>query len=214
MSFNYKAPRLRLTYRMTVLTGGSVTGGTYSTKHQIWAVPASVPTPGQDPSSILVLRRNGSTRSLQDWAENYAFEAIRPRYRLGGGSAYGHMTLGVCDVDYLEENSDDATWIAGVTFNQTLWTQPAGGNEYATQLIVTFRTAGGRTAKLSFQHGRSGVGTRVTIPTSDAGIQNFVAYCISNDSCLRGIDGQPFIAGMNWLPGQNEALWKKFFRNR
>lgn len=211
--FTYKAPRLRITYNMTVATGsGSGPALTVPTKHQIWAKPSIVPTPGTPTTEIVVLRRDGSTRQLSDWIQNYAFEAIRPRYRLQGGSGFGDLVFGFVDVDYLPENSDDAVWISGQSIDVTGFVQPAGANAYATQLIVTFRTAGGRTAKLFYNHGRSGVGSSVRIPTSDTGIQNFVNYCVSSASCLRGIDGTPLIAGMSWNPGQNEKLWKDFYR--
>lgn len=211
--FNYKAPRLRITYNLSVVTPSSTgIAGTFSTKHQIWAKPSTIPTPGTPTTEIVVLRRDGSTRTLADWIQNYAAEAIRPRYRLQGGSAYGDMIFGLVDVDYLPENSDDATWIAAQSIDVTGFVQPAGANHYATQLMVTFRTAGGRTAKLNYMHGRSGIGSSIRIPTSDTGIQSFVNYCVASSSCLRGLDGTPFIAGMSWNPGQNEALWKKQYR--
>lgn len=210
----FKAAMIRATLRIqssTTVPGAAANVST-DTKHQFWLKPAALPTPGTPASLVQIVQRSGAVQSASQWIQDYMFNCVRPRYRLGGGAG-AFVNWGQVDLEYLEEGSDAGLYITSYVPVTTGWIQAAGTNRYAGQLITTFRTAGGAAAKLVYNNGITPETFTIRIPTADTGIQGFADYLVGSQSCAHGRDGTPFIAAMAWNGGTNEKLWKDFFRS-
>lgn len=213
----YRAPRVRISFTIGVQTGSAGGAGvvrTIETVHQHWAACVGVPASGTDPETLQLITKGGGTVSFSQWAQDYAYNVIRLRYRQTGGSetTVGRTAYGTVEARYYEENSGTGRFVSTYQLDWVNWVQASGNNGYANQLICTFKTATGRTAKLAFQHGIDQPGQRKQLPSTDGGINDMVGYVTASSSCVRGVDGAPLVVGMSWNPGQNERLWKAEFR--
>lgn len=213
----YKAARVRLSFLLDVRTGtgaGSGANQQVQTVHQHWAQTVGVPASGTDPGQLSLVTKGGGTVSFSEWAQDYAFNVIRLRYRQTGGNptTNGHIAYGTVEARYFEENSGIGRYVSSYQLDWTNWIAGTGSNGYANQLIVTFKTATGRTSKLSFQHGIDNPGTKRVLPINDSGIMDMVGFVTASSSCVRGMDGAPLVVGQSWNPGSNEQLWKRVYR--
>lgn len=214
MAETFKAATLRLSWLMNVTAQSPLVGGgllTQTTKHQIWARPAVVPSPGTDPASILVVEKSGANVALSTAIQNYSFDVLRLRYRIAGASS-GDINFGSVTIDYLAEGSDVATFISAYTLVTTGWIQATGQNVLSNQLIGTFRSQSGRIVKLVFNNGITPPSRAVRPPTTDTGIQDFFNRVSGANSIVRGRDGAPIVAPVGWFAGQNEKLWRDVAR--
>lgn len=76
------------------------------------------------------------------------------------------------------------------------------------QSIITFRTAGGGSARVSLMEGIANVAATSAFPTSSAVVNTYAAFVSSSATPFVGRDNTFIIVPINWLPGTNEALTK------
>jgi len=217
LSSTYRAAHLEISFNMTVTTGNATPTAVVLTQNPVHRVrmrtfSGTQPVVGTLPSAIDIRLRGGGLKKLDLAIQDYAFNVIRPRYRIGGGASGGGISFGSAEVKWFPENSTSAVWITGHSFPWGAWVNAVGANGYANQLIVTFRSGSGRISKLVFMHGIDIPGATRALPSGDAGIDAMVADAVGINSPLIGLDGLPLIIGMEWNAGQNERAWSKFFR--
>lgn len=212
--FSYKARRYGLEFDLTVLTSTVSLGGARNVtyKHRLWAKPVNAVAVGSPASSVLIETGSGASRTLSDWIENYAFEVIRLRYRIGNTGGNGGIGFGSVQVFEYQENSDVGTFVTSHSYASNLWVNLTGANNFGNQLINTFRSSNGGIAKCVFMHGIDQPAATRPIPSGDAGIDYYAAFMTSGASCARAIDGGRLVTGMRWNPGQDERAFKRINR--
>lgn len=80
-----------------------------------------------------------------------------------------------------------------------------------SQSIWTFRSAGGGIAKVDLRGTVHVAGARISIPTTGV-VQALVTYMIGNSSIWWARDNSYLLAGLSFLPGQNEDAFKELNR--
>lgn len=216
MAQTYLSPMLRVSLLMQINGQSPIPGVaanlTAATKHQFFVRPAVVPAPGTDPASILVVTRSGANVALSTAINDYVFNFVRPRYRLGAAGTNGDINFGTATIDFLDEGSQVATFISAYTIVTNAWVQTVGINRISSQLIVTLRAQSGRIVKLVYNHGISQLRQTVRPPTTDSGVQGFFNDIVGPNSIVRSRDGTPVIAAVGWFQGDNEKLQRDIIR--
>ena len=213
----YRAPHLEIAFNLVVTTGtGSPMGiiRTETPTHRVRMVTfdGDMPSVGAPASTIDIKLRGGGLKPLDQCIQDHAYNIIRPRYRIGGSGSGGGIAYGAAEVKWFDENSTTPTWITGHSYSWGAWIQTVGANGFANQVIATFRTGSGRISKLVFMHGIDIPSATKNLPSGDVGIDAMVADAIGLNSPLVGLDGLPFIIGMEWNAGQNERHFKNAWR--
>jgi hypothetical protein len=92
----------------------------------------------------------------------------------------------------------------------------AGTSALSTQLwsqqILTFRSQNGGSARLNFMESVKTVGPTDPYPTSDSDIDDIFDLVTASQSPVIARDGGYLFAPLNYLPGTNEHLFKKDYR--
>lgn len=214
----FRARHLEVSFNLTVTTGTATQAGVAVTTNPVHRIRMRTfdnlkPTVGTLATAIDVRLKSGASKKLDQAIQDYAFNILRPRYRLNSGSTLaGTISFGSAEVKWYDENSRIGQWITSYALITGGWVQTIGENGYANQLIVSFRTGSGRLAKLVYMNGRDAPAASKVIPSGDAGIDAMVADAVGVNSPLVGLDGLPLMVGMEWNAGQNERLWKLVFR--
>lgn len=208
---SYKAARLGVIYNLTVPTQAAspFPALTSQTKHRVWMKPTAVPPAGTPSASINVYRRDGSTRTLENAINSWANDMLQLRYRTATGANL--MTFGNADVFYYPEGSDVGIFITSQPITYVA-ASATGNNNYGSQVIATFRSAGGTVLRLVFNHGIDAQNVAIGLPSGNAGLIALTNWVTGAASPLTAIDGTHAIAGIRFNAGVNEALTNKILR--
>lgn len=108
-------------------------------------------------------------------------------------------------------NSFEATYVS--TYAPTVTVGTAGaGSVTAGQVIITFRTFEGGTAKVVLMETTKPSAIKQGFPFADAQADALADYLVGNDGWVIGRDTARFAAGSGFFPGINEKLYKESFR--
>lgn len=106
--------------------------------------------------------------------------------------------------------SFEATWVAsadiGVAGTSTAATQVAWQNTFS------FRTSEGNWSKLQLMESVIGGESKQGFPTSDGTVNAIAGYMVGVSQPFIGRDGGFLLAKLNLSSGQNEKLWRKYYR--
>ena len=161
------------------------------------------PIPGQDLGDFNVKTRGGTTPALATAVANW-ITLIRPIF--GTTAQFESWTLW----DYVP-NSFDRTFINSAVVD--LAGTSGSANVASAQLIMTFRTAEGGTMKLAFMENISVPGPTISRATATGAVLAIFQFVEGATNWILGRDTSYPIVGINSLPGQNEALFKRRNRN-
>lgn len=82
----------------------------------------------------------------------------------------------------------------------------------ANQVIFTFRSQNGGHVRCTLGHTIFGANTTDTYPFSNAVLNDLATFYIANSSPIIARDGGYLFSIMNFLAGQNERYFKRYFR--
>lgn len=82
----------------------------------------------------------------------------------------------------------------------------------ASQGVMTFRTTEGGVLKLNFLDTVFPAAIKEAFPAANAGINAIAGFVSNSTNWILGRDTSYPILALNWLPGQNERLFKEIYR--
>lgn len=170
---------------------------------RLWVAPTGSPAPGTPPASVTIQKLGGATANLQVVADQF-WSFVRLSYP--STVAATGFTLW----KYVTENSRDFVTSGSLT-------TPAGttgGSVAAGQVTLTFRCALGAIAKVVLLESTQGGDVQIASVPNALGspIQRLVAYLMSADSPMIGLDNSFPVTPLRDSRGQNEAVWQKIYR--
>jgi len=160
------------------------------------------PTPGDGFDTITVKQRGGSTAALDTTIDSWVttFKAMFPATTDIIGAELWKYTAGTFQSSYV--SSYDISEIG-----------TSGGDSIAAQqAILTFRTVEGGIMRLSFMETPHVIGSSQSFPTSQTGVNALAAVVVASSNWILARDTSYPIFAYRFHPGQNEALFKKRFR--
>lgn len=125
------------------------------------------------------------------------------------------MFISTSTVDYAEcwkyePNSFNGDFVSAYTIG--LAGTGAGSAQPGGQVIHTYRTQEGGILKLNFMESNGSPGAKTTLASATGSTAAIRDHVISTDNWFLGRDTSYPFAPINYLPGQNEVVWKKRFR--
>lgn len=164
------------------------------------------PGAGAPVSTIQLANRAGTTQTLQS-----SVDGLWNIVRLGLNST----TAGASGFTLWRyaPNSFDRTFIAAGNVTNALGATPTASNA-ASQAKLIFRTAGGSTMQINvMEHSSAGQSSSVLIPAGTGAWWSVLAqYVLSTSGWMIGRDDTFPVAAKTIALGQNEATFKKRFR--
>lgn len=181
------------------------TAPTRSHKLRMWVLPSGAPTVGTAPIAVTLMKKGGSTASLQAVADQ-AWSYFRLLY---------------------------ATSVNASSFSLWYWPTNTARDFITGGSLATPAGNGGGTISaayqvtLSFRHALSGIGKLVFLETNTAGstltalvpnaagtpTQRIAAYIMSADSPMVALDNSFPISPLRQGLGENEAIFRKIYRS-
>lgn len=161
------------------------------------------PTAGEDPANIDLVQRDGSTVNLGT-AVNALVALFAPLYY--DDASFNSYTLWKYDAGTFNRTYKSAGTLSIVG-------STSGSAEPASYSQLTFGTVLGGKMSIVLIEGR--LATPVKLPLSNTGstqIDDIRDYVLSADAWMIGYDNSFAVRGINYLRGQNEALFKKYYR--
>lgn len=164
------------------------------------------PEPGTPFSEIYPLLDNGThADSLETISEAWGNLWAQPLSDDAGN------TVDRCELWKIEPESYEASFISAHTL--AIPGTDTGASANSTQMILTFRTKGGSIAKLNIMESVYGGNLPDTPPLTSADLQAIADAFSDGSFPWIGRDNTfPFVF-LALYPGQNEAMFKKRFRN-
>lgn len=158
---------------------------------------------GDDFTEWIPLQKNGSAAvDLSVHVNNYStFMAD-----------YYHTTMTIVNAELWKyaPTSFDATWYSVEALSDT--GTGVNVNVQATEQIMVFRTDQGGIMKAHFMEGPQGAGIRQLLPLTNADLDLMADNFLAPTDIWRGRDNGYPIAFLGMLPGNNEALFKRYNR--
>lgn len=163
------------------------------------------PAPGTPFTSIDALRRDDSPFPLDGEIDDWV-TAISPLWVNSPAN-----TIDYAELWKYEPESFDASYISTYSIAHTC--TGATACTPAGQAMITFRTSGGGVLKINFLECEIGLGVKDALPFSNADADAVADAVVAGTFPWLGRDGTyPFACIALW-PGQNEALFKRRFRD-
>lgn len=162
----------------------------------------SDPGPGSDPADYDLVSRAGLYYTLETWMD--AFAAVM-------ADIY-HSNSTILGYEFWKYAS--GTFNAAYQTSGTLSVAGTSGNPAVSwsQAISTFRSQNGGSARLNFMESIRTQGVTLAYPTGIADADAIFDLIVSTQSPVLARDGGYLFAPLNWLVGQNEALFKSDYR--
>lgn len=185
----------------------TLTGWTNPTRTHVvrmWVSPTGVPAIGTPASAVTIQKLGGATAAL-DVVANQAWSYFRLQWQ-SIISATGYSLW-----RYVTENSRD--YVTGGSL--TTPTGTGAGTTVAAQATLTFRHALGAVSKIVLLEGTNAGDTQTALIANAAGTptQRLAAYLMSADSPMVSLDNSFPVTPLRDSRGQNEAIWRKVYRN-
>lgn len=180
------------------------TNPTRSHALRLWLAVSGAPAIGALPTAVNVQRLGGTTANLQVVADqiwSYFRQAYPAAISATGFTLWKFVT----------ENSKQ--FISAGTL-----AAPAGNGAafvVGWEAILTFRHAGGGIGKIVLIESNLDTSNQVALVPNAAGnvAQKIAAFMLSADSPMLALDNSFPVAALRDSRGQNEAIWRKIFRN-
>jgi hypothetical protein len=174
--------------------------------HRVNVQVVNAPAPGTAMADIDLIDKSlalvAADTTFTTWAN-----LIKVRWAVNASNAITHVELW----QYVA-NSYDAFFISTMPLN--IATTGAGGTQVAGQEIYVFRTEEGGTMKISFMETVQAIGSPLTYTQLSANTKLIVDFVVAPVNAVWLARDTSFpIAFTRMFPGQNEALFKKAFRN-
>lgn len=160
------------------------------------------PTPGTEFDQIFVTRRNETGDSLEIITDEYV-ALLLPLMAVT-------QTIARAELWYIPEGTTNGQYISSYSIAAD---GTAGGDENpAYQATMTFRSLGGSTMRIQLMELPFSSQLREPYPTGNSAINNLMSYVAGEMSGFLARDNTPPFAPMNFSGGQNEALWRRRYR--
>jgi len=177
-------------------------GVTRSHSHRINVQLADWETPGQNFSAYDVNVQSGAPVVLQTWVTSY-FAYVDDIFHTS--ATFPTVELWRYTVGTYESQFWASYPLSGVGAS-------ASAANVDGQNILTFRSAGGGSARLTFMEGIAVPGISQTFPTASAPMNALASYVTSAASAVMARDNTYLISSIRYLPGSNERLTKNRLR--
>ena len=200
-ALNYPGPQqIRLFYTTAPTSFPSIQ---HEARYNI-RISGGAPAPGTAFGSMTAALKGGGTLALNTYMDNWAIlmKALM--------SNVANNTIDYAELWDYPALSNNGSFVSAYTMNVAGTT--ALPSLPAIQNMITFRTAEGGIMKLNFMEGWSGIGVIDTPPFAQAGFQAVADFVISANNAWLGADTSFPFAIKAMFPGQNEALFKKRYR--
>lgn len=162
----------------------------------------SIPEPGVPFDEIIVTRASGATTDLETVINEYV-ALLLPLFA-------NTQTITLAELWYIPEGTTNAQFISAMPIAEV---GTSGNDENpAYQGTLTFRSVGGGVMRLQYMELPLASNLREPYPTGNAVLNNIFAYVIGLQSPFLARDNTRPFAAMNYSGGQNEALWRKRYR--
>lgn len=174
-----------------------------SHQHRISVELTSTPSAPVLFSAISVRGLDGVTvTSLDTWVDYYV-TAMAEIFKIG-------TTISHVELWHYTSLSFAADYVA----SYTLGVDGGSGSPLAiaSQTILSFRSSEGGTLQLQFLGTVHAAGPKTTFPTGITFVNTMASIVLEDQSPIRARDDGFAVAPLFFLPGQNEALWKKLNR--
>jgi len=171
--------------------------------HQLNFTSSSFPSAGDDISTIGATPRSGSDINILT-AVNAYLDLVKPFFNTG--ISFGGLTIWK-----YAALSNDRTFITSASLTKS--GTNASATQVASQLIYTFRTVGGGVLKLNYMETATVPGASVSRGSFTGSADALADFVESTDNWILARDNTYPIIGLAYHPGQNEALFKKRYRN-
>lgn len=183
----------------------SVSGLTHAVR--IGCMVQGDPSPGTPIASISVLQKNGIYTGLQS-AVNAYWSIVRAHYRVNEGVIS-------CELYKYQSNSFQKDFITAMTVANSSGARQAGASpNQAGQATMTWRTGSGGIAKMILLETDLVSNSQViwTPGATDMG-NKVLSYFAGVEGWMLARDNSFPVVGLRSNYGQNEAVWRKRFRN-
>lgn len=171
-------------------------------RHTVDVNVFGTPDPGVVFEDIIVKRASGAEVDLQVVTDEYV-ALLRPLFSTT-------QTITLAELWHIPEGTTNAQFIAAYSIAEA---GTSGNDENpAYQGTLTFRSTGGGTMRLQYMEIPLASQLREPYPTGNAIVNNIFAYVVSSNSPFLARDNTRPFAAMNFSGGQNEALWRKRYR--
>lgn len=160
------------------------------------------PEPGTAFVDIFVERRDTTTSNLSTVVDEYVALLI-PLFA-------SSQTITRAELWHIPEGTTNGQYISSYSIAEL----GTNGNDEnpAYQGTLTFRSIGGSTMRVQLMEIPLASNLREPYPTGNALLNNIFAYVSGLTSPFLARDNTPPFAPMNYSGGQNEALWRKRYR--
>jgi len=198
MAINYPGP-----YEVRIRYTTPISGNTTFTHRLRLSMDMGTPADPGDPfSEWTALSRQGQTPQLDDWVDDLV-ALLQPLYHTGTTFVDAELWLytpGTFDAAF---QSTYPIALAGTSSTQ---------NSLNAQAIITFRSQLGGSGRVNLMEAISGFGVEQGFPTNSALINALATFITALGSPVIARDGGYLFTPLKYLPGINEALFKKRFR--
>lgn len=160
------------------------------------------PEPGTEFDSVFVERRDSTTSSLEVIVDEYVALLLVLFAQT--------QTINRAELWHIPEGTTNGQYISSYPIGES-GTNTADENP-AYQGTLTFRSIGGSTMRVQLMELPLASNLREPYPTGNAMLNNIFAYVAGTTSGFLARDNTPPFAPMNYSGGQNEALWRKRYR--
>lgn len=202
MALNYPGP-----YEVRIKYTVSATGGSIQHVQRLNLNMAEAPTPGLPFEDVRALRRvddgTPASRALDTMVDEW-IALIQTQFNTS-------VTFDLAELWAYEPESFEASFVStyAIGVNGT----NGAPISVAGQAILTFRTLEGGVLKINLMEPINAAGAKVGMTSAPAGIQAISDYVVSDVNWILARDTSYPFAPMNFAPGQNEAIFKKRFRD-
>lgn len=171
-------------------------------RHTIDVNVNTPPQPGDEFDEIYLSRRNDTGNTLEVITDEYV-ALLLPLMATT-------QTIMRAELWYIPEGTTNGQYISSYSIAAV---GTAGGDENpAYQATMTFRSIGGSTMRIQLMEVPFSSQLRDAYPTGNPAVNNLMAYVAGETSAFLARDNTPPFAPMNYSGGQNEALWRKRYR--
>lgn len=160
------------------------------------------PDPGMPFSDVFAIRRNGTGDSLEVIVDEYVALLL--------ALFSTTQTIARAELWYIPEGTTNGQYVSTYAIGED-GVNPGDENP-AYQGTLTFRSIGGSTMRIQLMEIPIASNLRQPYPTNNALVDNIFAYVAGPMSPFLARDNTPPFAPMNFSGGQNEALFRKRYR--
>lgn len=168
--------------------------------------PSSIPA-GAVFEDIELVARNSSIVTLADFVDGFA-DVWKNVYSTGAELSSAELWV------YPAEPSQDPVFKSGYTIGVEGTIASGSATRPAQYAIFTFRSTAGGIARITLMEPRAAAvfDGKQTIVTASAPLQALSAYLVALTSPFKARDNAYVFYPLNISGGQNEALWRKYYR--